>query len=174
VEVFEALERANDTYVRSGSHRSLDVRPSQQLVVLTCMDARIDVYATLGLELGAVHVIRTAGGRVTEDALRSLALSTHLLGTHRMAVITHTDCGLHDPYGKLEEKLAASMGRAPRSRDWHSFQDPETAVRADCERLLIWEDRPDQFLLAGYVLNIETGRLQQVVPPTYAEPVTDA
>src|SRR5438477_8986987 len=71
-----------------------DPRPSQHLAVLTCMDARIDVFAVLGLHLGEAHVIRNAGGRVTEDVLRSLALSAHVLGVDTVVVMQHTKCGL--------------------------------------------------------------------------------
>ena len=161
---FEQLEQANVAYVASGAHEELPVRPSRQLAVVTCMDARIDVFAVLGLSLGDVHVIRTAGGRVTDDVLRSLALSCHLLGARRVAVITHTDCGLHDPEGRLEEKMGAAMGHPPESREWCGFTSPEQAVQDDCARLDAWPDRPEAFEVAGYVLDIIDGRLRIVVP----------
>jgi carbonic anhydrase len=161
---FEQLEQANAGYVASGAHESLEVRPSRQLAVVTCMDARIDVYAVLGLSLGDVHVIRTAGGRVTDDVLRSLALSCHLLGVRRVAVITHTRCGLHDPEGQLETKMGEAMGHPPESRDWCGFVSPEQAVTDDCALLDTWPDRPDGFEIAGYVLDIDEGGLTVVVP----------
>src|SRR6266700_2285845 len=84
---------ANEGYAaaRANVH---DARPSRHLAVVTCMDARIDVFAALGLHLGDAHVIRNAGGRVTDDVLRSLALSTHILGVNTVVVMQHTKCGL--------------------------------------------------------------------------------
>ncbi len=163
--VFAQLEAANAAYVADGAHRELPVRPARRLSVVTCMDARIDVYAALGLDLGDVHVIRTAGARVTDDVLRSLALSTHVLGTNQVAVIAHTDCGLHDPEGRLPDQLAEKLGPGARDREWHTFTDPEDAVRSDCERLRVWEDRPADLRVAGYVLDITDGRLHCAVPP---------
>jgi carbonic anhydrase len=168
VEVFDALESANDGYVRSGRHHPLPVRPARRLAVVTCMDSRIPVFPVVGLELGDAHVIRTAGARITDDVLRSLALSTHVLGTRAVALIAHTDCGLRDPDGALEARLHELMGHPPEARDWHTFADPEDAVREDAQRLLTWRDRPEGFQVAGYVLDVVDGRLQQVVAPTPA------
>jgi carbonic anhydrase len=167
---FDELEQANAAYVASGAHESLPVRPSRQLAVVTCMDARIDVYAVLGLSLGDVHVIRTAGGRVTEDALRSLALSCHLLGVQRVAVITHTRCGLHDPEGQLATTMGEVMGHPPETREWWGFRSPEQAVEDDCARLDAWSDRPDEFEIAGYVLDIDEGSLEIAVPQHVVPP----
>ena len=161
---FEELEQANAAYAASGAHESLPVRPSRQLAVVTCMDARIDVFAVLGLSLGDVHVIRTAGGRVTDDVKRSLALSCHALGVRRVAVITHTRCGLHDPDGELDDKMAEAMGHPPDTIEWYGFAAPEAAVERDCARLAAWPDRPAGFELAGYVLDIDEGQLTNVVP----------
>jgi carbonic anhydrase len=168
VPVFARLEESNEAYVASGRHRDLPVRPSQRLAVVTCMDCRIDVYAVLGLELGDVHVIRTAGGRVTDDVLRSLVLSTHLLGVNQVAVITHTDCGLRDPDGTLVERLSATMPRPPAARPWLAFAEPEQAALEDCERLLSWAERPDDLVVAGYVLDVADGSLRKVIEQTTA------
>src|SRR5256885_3892470 len=84
-----------------------DPRPSQHLAVITCMDARIDVFAVLGLHLGEAHVIRNAGGRITDDVLRSLALSVHVLGVDTAVVMQHTKCGLA---GGTDEELRARTG----------------------------------------------------------------
>jgi carbonic anhydrase len=165
--VFSELESANAAYVASGEHRELSVRPARQLAVVTCMDSRIDVYAVLGLELGDVHVIRTAGARVTDDVLRSLALSTHMLGTRQIAVIAHTDCGLKDD-GHFTEHVTQVMGPAAASRSWFEFTDPAESVRRDCDVLLSWDLRPREFVVAGYVLDIEEGRLVPAVQPTRA------
>ncbi|MBS3939755.1 MAG: carbonic anhydrase [Actinobacteria bacterium] len=169
--IFDELADANTAYVRDGGHHMVPVRPSRRLAVLTCMDSRIDVFAVLGLELGEAHVIRNAGARVTDDALRSLALSTHLLDTRSLALIAHTNCGVFDPEGTIDDRLAATMGRAPASRDWHTFTDPRQALRDDAERLLAWPDRPDGFALAAYLFDVETGALEEVVAPQTAPAV---
>jgi carbonic anhydrase len=169
MDVFAEVEAANRDYVAGGTHRSLPVRPSRQLAFVTCMDARIPVFPVAGLELGDAHVIRTAGGRVTEDVLRSLALSTHVLGTRWVAVVAHTDCGVRDPDGALEARLTELMGHPPEGRDWYTFADPVEAVRGDCQRLLEWADRPEGLHVAGYVLDVETGALDQVFAPTLAD-----
>jgi carbonic anhydrase len=168
VERFARLVDANRAYVASGDHRDLPVQPARQLVVVTCMDSRIDVFANLGLPLGDAHIVRTAGARVTDDVLRSLTLSTHLLGTRAVAVIAHTDCGLRYPQGDLVDRLTDLMGHPPEVRDWHTFTDPAAAVAADCERLLAWADRPAGLTVAGYVLDVTDGRLREVTPPAAA------
>lgn len=162
---FEDLLAGNRAYLAQGVHRSLPVRPSRALVVVTCMDSRLDVFASLGLELGEAHVIRTAGARITADVLRSLTLSTHALGTRSVAVIAHTDCGLRDPEGTLVDRLTAAIGRPPVERSWHAFVDAEAMVREDCALLGRWQDRPSGMTVAGYILDVTDGRLSEVVAP---------
>jgi carbonic anhydrase len=139
--------------------------PTQHLAVITCMDARIDALGDLGLEPGDAHVIRVAGGRVVDDVVRSLHLSTALLGTRGCLVVTHTDCGLHDRDGSLAERLGELD---PLRRDWATFSDPAAAVREDVARLLRWSDRPTPWAVAGGVLDVRDGSLEVVVPPTSA------
>ena len=162
---FEALIAENDRYVRAGEHQELGVRPSRQIAVVTCMDARIDTFAAYGLELGDCHVIRNAGGRVTEDVLRSLTLSTHALGVRAVLVATHTDCGVRDPDGTLGERLESMLGHPPIPREWGTFTDPAEAVRSDCELLRSWPDRPEGLTVGGYVFDVTDGRLNEVVAP---------
>lgn len=162
------LLAANRAYVESGRHEALPVEPARQLAVLTCMDSRIDVFAALGLRLGDAHVLRTAGARLTDDMLRSLTLSTQVLGTRTIVVLGHTRCGLHDPSGTLTERLSAAMGRTPEPRDWGAFTDPVSTVRDDCRRLLDWPDRPAGFRVAGGVIDVDTGLIEPVVELTDA------
>src|SRR5256885_5230826 len=106
-----------------------DGRPSRHLAVVTCMDARIDVFAVLGLHLGEAHVIRNAGGRVTEDVLRSLALSCHVLGVETVVVMQHTKCGLTGVTDEeLQELTGADLG-------FLSIDHHEAALREDIELL---------------------------------------
>ncbi len=165
VEPFDALLEGNRAYLDSGAHRSLSVRPSRALAIVTCMDSRLDVFAGLGLELGEAHIVRTAGARITQDVLRSLTLSTQALGTRSVAVIAHTDCGLKDPDGTLVDRLTTAIGRPPIERTWHAFVDPEAIVREDCALLGRWQDRPDGLTIAGYLLDVADGRLTEVVAP---------
>src|SRR5438552_11538310 len=102
----ERLLAANQFYAAARASVA-DPGPSQRLAVVTCMDARIDVFAALGLQLGDAHVIRNAGGRVTDDVLRSLALSTHVLGVDTVVVMQHTKCGLA---GVTDDDLQARTG----------------------------------------------------------------
>jgi carbonic anhydrase len=165
LEPFDGLLEGNRTYVEAGAHRSLPVRPSLALAIVTCMDSRLDVFASLGLDLGEAHVIRTAGARITDDVLRSLTLSTHALGTRSVAVIAHTDCGLRDPEGTLVDRLTTAIGRPPIERTWHAFVDAEAIVRDDCAQLRRWPDRPTGLTIAGYLLDVASGQLTEIVPP---------
>src|SRR4051812_38320880 len=122
------LLAANEGYAaaRANVH---DARPSRHLAVVTCMDARIDVFAALGLHLGEAHVIRNAGGRVTDDVLRSLALSCHVLGVDTVVVMQHTKCGLAGVTDEeLRERTGADLGFFP-------IDDHAAALREDIELL---------------------------------------
>lgn len=166
--VFDDLTAGNEAYVASGQHHELPVRPSRQLAIVTCMDARLDTFAALGLELGDAHVIRTAGARVTDDVLRSLTLSTAALGTRSVAVIGHTDCGVQDPDGTIVERLTEALGHVPMQRAWGTFDDVERSVADDCAVLLRWSDAPEGYAVAGYVMDVHDGRLREIVAPTTA------
>jgi carbonic anhydrase len=155
VSEIEQLLAANKSYVPSDE--ATDARPSRRLAVVTCMDARIDVFAVLGLRLGEAHVIRNAGGRVTEDVLRSLALSTHVLGVDTVVVMQHTKCGL---VGVTDDDLrrltGADLGFLP-------IDDHAAALREDVGQL-----RDTPYLnrlvdIAGLVYDVETGRVDVVV-----------
>src|SRR5437762_13930610 len=107
------LLAANTAYAAARANVT-DPRPGRHLAVVTCMDARIDVFAVLGLHLGEAHVIRNAGGRVTDDVLRSLALSCHVLGVDTVVVMQHTECGLAGVSDdELQERTGADLGFFP-------------------------------------------------------------
>ena len=134
-----------------------DARPSRHLAILTCMDARIDVFAALGLHLGEAHVLRNAGGRVTDDVLRSLALGTHVLGVDTVVVMQHTKCGLA---GVTDEELRSLTGA-----DLGFFPiDDHAAVLI--EDVLTIETTP--FLaplknVVGAVYDVDTGKVEECV-----------
>src|SRR5918994_7840387 len=116
----------NEAYASARAHVA-DPRPSRRLAVVTCMDARIDVFAVLGLHLGDAHVIRNAGGRITDDVLRSLALSAHVLGVDTVVVMQHTKCGLA---GVTDEQLRTLTGA---DLGFFSIDDHAAALREDIE-----------------------------------------
>jgi carbonic anhydrase len=134
-----------------------DPRPSRRLAVVTCMDARIDVFAALGLHLGEAHVIRNAGGRVTDDVLRSLALSTHVLGVDSVVIMQHTKCGLA---GVTDEELRRLTGAG---LGFFPIDDHAAALREDIELLTTKPYLEPLRVIAGFVYDVESGELDDIV-----------
>lgn len=136
--------------------------PSLGVAIVACMDARIDVYSVLGLQPGEAHVIRNAGGLVTDDAIRSLAISQRFLGTREIVLIHHTGCGMQ---GLDDEKLAAELEAETGHRPtWTAggFADPAEDVRRSIEAI-----RADPFIaqkdaVRGFVFDVKSGALQEV------------
>ena len=134
-----------------------DPRPGRRLAVVTCMDARIDVFAVLGLHLGEALVIRNAGGRVTDDVLRSLALSTHVLGVENVVVMQHTKCGLAGVSDdELRELTGADLGFFP-------IDDHAAALQEDIELLTATSFLTPLRVIAGFVYDVESGKIDDVV-----------
>ena len=156
MELIDRLLDANDAYAAARANVAKG-KPIRQLAVVTCMDARIDVFAVLGLHLGEALVIRNAGGRLTEDVLRSLALGTHVLGVDTLVVMQHTKCGLT---GVTDDELRDITGA---DLGFLSIDDHEAALREDIEQLAAtpYLDRLQE--IAGLVYDVETGKLQAVV-----------
>ena len=138
------LLAANEAYAAARASVA-DPRPSRRLAVVTCMDARIDVFAALGLHLGEAHVIRNAGGRVTEDVLRSLTLSSHVLGVDAVVVMQHTKCGLAGVTDQeLRRRTGADFGFFP-------IDDHSAALREDIEFLISKPYLEPVKIIAGFV-----------------------
>jgi carbonic anhydrase len=135
--------------------------PRRRLAVLTCMDARIDPLALLGLQRGDAHVIRNAGGLATDDAVRSLAASQRMLGTEQVIVVMHDGCGL---LGGSDEEFAAALAADGAHPGWRlgAFGDVEEAVRAGVARLRASAELPHRDDIRGFVFDPETGRLREV------------
>jgi carbonic anhydrase len=162
----------NARYAETFMDGSLHHAPAERLMILTCMDARIEPLAALGLRLGDAHVLRNAGGRVTEDVLRSVVLSQQLLGTTTIAVIHHTHCGLaglsnkgfRDEVERRERTQDVGRGayRAARQIDFLPFNDLDASVREDVARLqaspLVCPGTP----IFGLVYDVKTGVLRAV------------
>jgi carbonic anhydrase len=139
----------------------LPAPPALKVAVVTCMDARIDVHQALGLDLGEAHVVRNAGGVVTDDVLRSLAISQRRLGTTAVVLIHHTRCGME---GLDEDELRAEMG-VPGDFDLHGFADVEADVLASIERVAGSELLPHRDQVRGFVFDVDSGRLSEVRAP---------
>jgi carbonic anhydrase len=147
---------ANEAYAAARANVG-DARPSRHLAVVTCMDARIDVFAVLGLHLGDAHVIRNAGGRVTDDVLRSLALSSQVLGVNAVAVMQHTKCGLAGVTDdELRRLTGADLGFFP-------IDDHAAALREDIDILTSMPYLEPITTIAGFVYDVETGEINDLV-----------
>ena len=160
--VIEELLANNRAFADSVPVNQLDLRPTRQLAVVTCMDSRIDVFQALGLNDGEAHVLRNAGGVITDDVIRSLAISQRLLGTERVMLIHHTDCGMQTLTDDgFRADLQDATGVAPAFAI-ESFTDPYADVRQSILRV-----RRSDFLLhrdrvRGFVYDVDTHRLDEV------------
>jgi carbonic anhydrase len=158
----EAYLENNAAYAKN-FHGPLPLPPAKHTAVVACMDARLDVYRVLGLHEGDSHVIRNAGGVVTDDAIRSLVISQRLLGTTEIVLIHHTDCGmLTFTDDALRASIAAETGFAPHYA-LQAFPDLETDVRAGIARIkadphLLHKDK-----VRGFIFDVATGKLNEVV-----------
>lgn len=162
--VIERLLEYNRVHAVRPEGHSEGPRPGRRVAVLACMDTRLNPYAILGLREGDAHLIRNAGGIATDDAIRSLAVSQHLLGTEEVIVIQHTDCGMQT-FG--EEEFARLLEReAGRRPTWsaHAFTDLDESVRDSVKRL---DESPflRQRRVRGFVYDVDTGRLREVNSP---------
>jgi carbonic anhydrase len=139
----------------------LDPRPRRKVAVLACMDTRIDLFPMLGLDRGDAHIIRNAGGLVTDDALRSLSASQRLLGTEEIVVVMHEGCGLH---GASEDEFGEALAKDGVLPSWRlgAFDDLEATLRASLTRLRASSELPARDHIRGFVFNPETGALREV------------
>ena len=164
--VIDEVMTANQNYARSFTLGSLSLPPTRKLAVVACMDARLMVDQMLGLKTGEAHVIRNAGGLVTEDALRSLILSHHLLGAQEFMIINHTDCGmLTFKDEEVQQKLQKLTGTAAVVPAYfHAFSDPEANVRQQAQKVRSHPWVPKAVPVRGFVYDVKTGRLREVAP----------
>jgi len=159
VTVRDEILGANERYAAQFDKGNLRAPPGRRFAVVTCMDARLDPARFLGLEEGDAHVIRNAGGLVTDDALRSLVISHHELATQEAFVIGHEACGM---IGLSNERMRAQLGPAADAVDFLGFADVHQAVRDSVRRIQESPLLPDTFGATGYVYDVRTGRLRQV------------
>jgi carbonic anhydrase len=158
----DQLLENNRAYSESFDKADLAMPPSKKVAVLACMDARLIPTRALGLNEGEAHVIRNAGGVVTDDAIRSLAISQNLLGTEEIVLLHHTDCGmLTFTDDELAAKLEDETGHRP---DWspHSFSDLDVDVRDSIALLRDSPFIPNKDSIRGFVYDVKTGELREV------------
>jgi carbonic anhydrase len=152
----------NESYVASFDKGDLPLPPARKTAVVACMDARLNVYAILGLGEGDAHVIRNAGGAVTDDTIRSLAISQRLLGTEEIILIHHTECGM---LTFTDDELRAAIEKDTGIRpEWaaEAFPDLDADVRQSIARIKASPFVPSKDSVRGFVYEVETGRLREV------------
>ncbi len=160
--VTDELLRNNERYARSFDKGDLPLPPAKNVAVVACMDARLNVYGMLGLEEGDAHVIRNAGGVITDDEIRSLAISQRLLGTREIVLIHHTDCGmLTFTDDELKRQIQDEVGIKPEFA-LEAFSDLEEDVRQSIRRIQASPFIPHKDGVRGFVYEVETGRLREV------------
>jgi carbonic anhydrase len=184
--ILKEVLSANQKYTEQfGEKGKLALPPARQFSILTCMDARLDPAKYAGLSEGDAHVIRNAGGRATDDAIRSLVISYKLLGTREFFVIHHTDCGMLLFTNEVMRKLLANsletaelhkdgfhdVGKGPGSRagefvEWLAFSDPEQSVVDDVARIRHHPLVPPTIPIYGYIYDVKTGKLNEIQEAT--------
>lgn len=162
--IIDDVLHANDAYAQHFTLGHLARPPARHLAVVACMDARLMVEQLLGLHPGEAHIIHNAGGIITEDALRSLLISHHLLGTQEVMIINHTDCGMltfkdEDVRAKLQQ-LSGTAAVAPVH--FYAFSNLEANVREQIQKVTSHPWMPKHLPVRGFIYDVRTGRLQEV------------
>ena len=160
---FENFLKANQAYVELHGDLHLSIKPKTKVAIVTCMDSRLHVAPALGLALGDAHILRNAGGRVTEDMIRSLVISQQQMGTREIVVLHHTDCGAQTFNNEdFQEHLKHELGVDVSGKDFLPFQDVEESVREDMKLLRECPLIPDDVIISGAVYDVDTGRMIEV------------
>ncbi len=160
---FDSLAQANERYQQDFREGELPMPPARKVAILTCMDARLHPETFLGLSVGDAHVIRNAGGRASDDAIRSLVISEQLLGTEEIVVIHHTDCGMVTfSNDDLRGKLKAELGVDAAAIDFLPFADLEQSVRDDVAHLRESPLIPETIAITGAIYDVTSGKLTKV------------
>jgi carbonic anhydrase len=160
--VIDELLANNRAFAKALPDRHLDVHPSRRLAIVTCMDSRLDVFAALGLSDGEAHVLRNAGGVITDDVIRSLAISQRRLGTREVMLIHHTDCGMQKVTDDgFRAELQQETGIAPAFAI-ESFVDVDEDVRQSILRVRRSDFIPHRDCVRGFVYDVDTHHLREV------------
>ena len=162
VDVIDELVANNRAFAATLPDQHLDVRPSRRLAIVTCMDSRLDVFAALGLRDGEAHVLRNAGGVITDDVIRSLAVSQRRLGTREVMLVHHTDCGMQTLTDDgFRAELQEATGVAPAFAI-ESFSELDADVRQSILRVRRSSFLPHRDLVRGFVYDVDTHRLREI------------
>ena len=160
---FENFLKANQAYVELHGDLHLSIKPKTKVAIVTCMDSRLHVAPALGLALGDAHILRNAGGRVTDDMIRSLVISQQQMGTREIVVLHHTDCGAQTFQNEeFQEHLKTELGVDVSGQDFLPFQDIDESVREDMRLLQESPLIPDDVVISGAVYDVDTGRMTVV------------
>ncbi len=162
--VTEEVLKANERYAQRFTLGNLPIPPGRKLAIVACMDARMTVEQILGLKTGEAHIIRNAGGIITDDALRSLIISHHLLGTQEFILIEHTDCGMLTFTDEaLQAKLRQKTGTdAVAPSRFHAFANLAENVKRQIEKVKSHPWIPAHIPVRGFIYDVKTGRLNEV------------
>ena len=160
---FDQFLEANKDFVASFDRGGLPMPPARHVAVVACMDARLHPEKVLGIDIGDSHVIRNAGGRVSDDVIRSLVISQRLLGTTEVVVLHHTDCGmLTFTNEQLADKVQAELGVDVHGRDFLAFSDLKQSVLDDLSTLRSSPLIPADFPVSGAIYDVTTGIVHEV------------
>lgn len=160
---FENFINANAAYVDLHGTAHLPIKPKTRVAIVTCMDSRLHVAPALGLALGDAHILRNAGGRVTDDVIRSLVISQQQLGTREIVVLHHTDCGAQSFTNEdFAAQLQQDLGVDVEGQDFLPFTDVEASVREDVAILRQSPLIPNDVTISGAVYDVDTGRITMV------------
>ena len=160
---FENFLKANQAYVELHGDLHLSIKPKTKVAIVTCMDSRLHVAPALGLALGDAHILRNAGGRVTDDMIRSLVISQQQMGTREIVVRHHTDCGAQTFNNEdFQEHLKCELGVDVSGQDFLPFQDIDESVREDMKLLRECPLIPDDVIISGAVYDVDTGSMREI------------
>lgn len=165
--IYDHILSENGKYASDFDKADLPVPPARKVAILTCMDARLDPLRFSGLVLGDAHIVRNAGGRASDDAIRSLVISNRLLGTDEWFVIHHSDCGMESfTQEEMNKKLASDIqgeeSIEAKFMDWLTIDDREKSVIDDVSRIKNHPLVPSNVSVYGFVFDVKTGKLIEV------------
>ena len=161
---FDDVLAANAMYADSFADLGLPGQAGRGLAVVTCMDSRIDPLGMLGLAKGDAKIMRNAGGRVTEDVLRTLVLAVHLLGVERILVVEHTECKMASATDEqVHAAILDASGIDTRSLEFRTMSDQLTTLADDVQKVRSWPYLPGSVEVGGFLYDVRTGRLREVV-----------
>lgn len=157
---FQNFMKANQAYVDLHGTQHLPLKPKTKVAIVTCMDSRLHVAQALGLALGDAHILRNAGGRVTDDMIRSLVISQQQMGTREIVLLHHTDCGAQTFTNEsFARHIHQELGVDVTGQDFLPFTDIEESVREDMELLRKSPLIPDNVEINGAYYDVDTGRI---------------